>query len=188
MKIATITCHNVYNYGASLQAYALQRYLSQEGHDVEIIDYKPYYLNSRYNWRHIPAESRLYPYKDYVGTQCIYFLLKNRKIYKTIGRKRKFDDFRQKFLTLTDNTYTSAEELRATPPQADLYIAGSDQIWNLDCTDGVNAAFFLEFAEKGKYGVACAYATILIAIVYASILVMNLVTKYFGTSRKIKGE
>ena len=59
MKIATITCHNVYNYGASLQAYALQRYLSQAGHDVQIIDYKPYYLNNRYNWRHIPAESRL---------------------------------------------------------------------------------------------------------------------------------
>ena len=145
MKIATITCHNVYNYGASLQAYALQRYLSQEGHDVEIIDYKPYYLNSRYNWRHIPAESRLYPYKDYVGTQCIYFLLKNRKIYKTIGRKRKFDDFRQKFLTLTDNTYTSAEELRATPPQADLYIAGSDQIWNTACENGIRryAAYLL---------------------------------------------
>ena len=102
MKIATITCHNVYNYGASLQAYALQRYLSQEGHDVEIIDYKPYYLNSRYNWRHIPAESRLYPYKDYVGTQCIYFLLKNRKIYKTIGRKRKFDDFRQKYYQIAE--------------------------------------------------------------------------------------
>ena len=45
-----------------------------------------------------------------------------------------------------------------------------------------------EFAEKGKYGVACAYATILIAIVYASIVIMNLVTKYFGTSRKIKGD
>ncbi|MEG2480964.1 MAG: iron ABC transporter permease [Clostridia bacterium] len=44
-----------------------------------------------------------------------------------------------------------------------------------------------EFAEKGKYGVACAYATLLIAIVYSSILVMNLVTKYFGTSRKLKG-
>ena len=44
-----------------------------------------------------------------------------------------------------------------------------------------------EFAEKGKYGVACAYATILIAIVYASILLMDLFMKYFGTSRKIKG-
>ncbi|NLO84909.1 MAG: iron ABC transporter permease [Clostridiales bacterium] len=44
-----------------------------------------------------------------------------------------------------------------------------------------------EFAEKGKYGVACAYATILIAIVYASILLMNFVIKHFGTSRKLKG-
>ncbi len=43
-----------------------------------------------------------------------------------------------------------------------------------------------EFAEKGSYGVACAYATILIAIVYASILLMNLFIKYFGSSRKIK--
>ncbi len=44
-----------------------------------------------------------------------------------------------------------------------------------------------EFAEKGKYGVACAYATILIAIVYASIVLMNFVTRRFGTSRKLKG-
>ncbi len=43
-----------------------------------------------------------------------------------------------------------------------------------------------EFAEKGKYGVACAYATVLIAIVYASILLMNLFIKYFGTSRKLR--
>lgn len=168
MKIATITCHNVYNYGASLQAYALQRYLSQEGHDVEIIDYKPYYLNSRYNWRHIPAESRLYPYKDYVGTQCIYFLLKNRKIYKTIGRKRKFDDFRQKFLTLTDNTYTSAEELRATPPQADLYIAGSDQIWNTACENGKDAAFYLDFGsdDTRRISYAASFAVSEIAPAY----------------------
>ncbi|NLV58978.1 MAG: iron ABC transporter permease [Clostridiales bacterium] len=44
-----------------------------------------------------------------------------------------------------------------------------------------------EFAEKGKYGEACAYATILILIVYASISLMNLLLKYFGTSRKLKG-
>ena len=43
-----------------------------------------------------------------------------------------------------------------------------------------------ELAEKGYYGVACAYATILIAIVYAAILLMNLCMKFFGTSRKIK--
>ena len=43
-----------------------------------------------------------------------------------------------------------------------------------------------EFAEKGAYGVACAFATILIAITYGSVLLMNLVIKFFGTSRKIK--
>ena len=43
-----------------------------------------------------------------------------------------------------------------------------------------------EFAEKGAYGVACAYATILIAIVYAAIVLMNLVIKYFGTSKKMR--
>lgn len=43
-----------------------------------------------------------------------------------------------------------------------------------------------EFAEKGAYGVACAYATILIAIVYAAIVVMNLCIKYFGTSKQMR--
>ena len=37
MKICTITCHDVYNFGASLQAYALQHYLKSLGHEVEII-------------------------------------------------------------------------------------------------------------------------------------------------------
>ena len=42
-----------------------------------------------------------------------------------------------------------------------------------------------EFAEKGAYGVACAYATILIAIVYAAIVLMNMVIKFMGTSRNV---
>lgn len=44
MKIKTITCHNVYNYGASLQAHALMNYLEEQGHQVEIIDYMPEYI------------------------------------------------------------------------------------------------------------------------------------------------
>ena len=43
-----------------------------------------------------------------------------------------------------------------------------------------------EFAEKGSYSLACAFATILIVITYGSVLLMNLVTKRFGTSKKIK--
>ena len=42
-----------------------------------------------------------------------------------------------------------------------------------------------EFAEKGSYGIACAFATILIMITYGSVLIMNLLMKYFGTSKKV---
>ena len=38
-------------------------------------------------------------------------------------------------------------------------------------------------AEKGTYGPACAYATILIVIVYAAVALMNLFIKHFGTSK-----
>ena len=43
-----------------------------------------------------------------------------------------------------------------------------------------------EFAEKGSFGIACAFATILILITYGSVLLMNFIIKHFGTSRKVK--
>ncbi len=45
-----------------------------------------------------------------------------------------------------------------------------------------------EFAEKGNYGIACAFATILIAITFGSVLLMNLAIKHFGTSKKLQSE
>lgn len=39
-----------------------------------------------------------------------------------------------------------------------------------------------EFAEKGAYGIACAFATILILITYGAVLLMNIAIKFFGTS------
>ena len=45
-----------------------------------------------------------------------------------------------------------------------------------------------EFAEKGAFSIACAFATILIIITYGAVLLMNLVMKFFGTSRKLTEE
>ncbi|MCR5107600.1 MAG: iron ABC transporter permease [Lachnospiraceae bacterium] len=45
-----------------------------------------------------------------------------------------------------------------------------------------------EFAEKGSYGIACAFATILIAITYGAVLIMNLIISRFGAGRMIKEE
>lgn len=49
MKIDIITCHRAFNYGAVLQAYALQRYLKNLGYTVETIDYTPKYIRKSYN-------------------------------------------------------------------------------------------------------------------------------------------
>lgn len=43
-----------------------------------------------------------------------------------------------------------------------------------------------EFAEKGSYSLACAFATILIIITYGAVLLMNLFIKHFGTSKNMK--
>ena len=42
MKIGTITFHWATNYGAVLQAYALQHYLKQNQLETEIINYIPF--------------------------------------------------------------------------------------------------------------------------------------------------
>ncbi len=43
-----------------------------------------------------------------------------------------------------------------------------------------------EFAEKGAFSLACAFASILILITYSAVLLMNLFINHFGTSKKIK--
>ena len=43
-----------------------------------------------------------------------------------------------------------------------------------------------ELADKGEYGVACSYATLLICITYGMITAMNLLIRKFGTSRTVK--
>ena len=149
MKIKTITCHDVYNYGASLQAYALQQYLSSVGHDVEIIDYKPDYMRVHYNFWYVPDNSRYYRKAMKSGLfrflLCCYFAPAR---FATYGRKLKFDAFTRKHLHLT-KTYFSYQDLVDCPPEADVYIAGSDQIWNCKLPNGKDPAYFLQFGDKG---------------------------------------
>ena len=144
MKIKTITCHDVYNAGASLQAYALQTYLSKLGHDVEIIDYKPEYLSRHYSLTAINPE-----YEKPIIKQ-IYLTLKLPGRLKRLFsvRKRNFDEFKSSYLRTTDTCYKSYEELKNNPPEADIYFAGSDQIWNPLFQNGKDPAFYLQFAPK----------------------------------------
>lgn len=147
MQIKTITCHDVYNYGASLQAYALQHYLESLGHEVEIIDFKPWFQRGRYNFWYVSQDSKYYRLcKKFPIIRFLYCLRRYRG-YPTIGRKRPFDDFKRKYLKLTSQTYHDSEKLKLAPPVADMYIAGSDQIWNTDSNNGKEPAYYLDFGD-----------------------------------------
>lgn len=147
MKIKTITCHDVYNLGASLQAYALAAYLKAQGHDVQIIDYKPIYLR-HYRLTDVPN-----PRFDRPVVRQVYQIAKfPRRLWHrlTSCRKKVFDAFTARYLPVTEKVFSSNKELKAAPPEADVYIAGSDQIWNPVFQNGKDPAFFLDFVPEGK--------------------------------------
>ena len=102
MRICTITCHDVYNHGASMQAYALMKYLSKCGHDVKIIDYKPEYLSNHYNMWSINNPK----WERNIVTKSIYLTLKFPERLISRKRKKSFDDFKNKYLNITDKRYT----------------------------------------------------------------------------------
>lgn len=158
MRIKTITCHDVYNVGASLQAYALSSYLQRLGHDVEIINYKPDYLSRHYNLTCV-GNSRY----DKPVLKQLYLLLKlpGRLKAKYSRRKKEYDYFTSNYLLCTKEKYQSNDELKQNPPIADVYFAGSDQIWNTVFNNGKDPAFYLDFVPEGcvKASYAASFAT-----------------------------
>lgn len=168
MKIKTITCHDVYNVGASLQAYALQTFLESLGNEVEIIDYKPDYLSNHYNLKAIAN-----PLFDKPFLREMYLLAKLPERIKLIKgkRKRNFDDFKANYLKLTDR-YITIDDLRFNPPDAELYFAGSDQIWNTLFQNGKDPAFYLNFGSDDikRASYAASFATETIPIEYRSVI------------------
>lgn len=119
MKIAILTFSHAINRGAHMQCYALSRVLRNLGHSVEII--------------HIELPRSNISLK---GRLNMFFTNMQNAL------------FRAKFYPAITKTYHSAEELRADSPKADLFIVGSDQVWNPDLTKGFGTkAFFFDFID-----------------------------------------
>lgn len=148
MKIYIITRHDVYNYGASLQAYALQQFLSGINYEVEIINYLPNYDSDHYGFSwYIASDSPYYQAcRDSFLLRFIYCLRRALISYKTLNRKMAFDKFKRNFLNLT-KPYTR-KELFDSPPKGDVFIAGSDQIWNNKTVVGKDDVYYLAFTTE----------------------------------------
>lgn len=151
MIIKTITCHEVYNYGATLQEYALLKFLQQQGHEASVIHYKPDYLSG-----HFKLLAMSNPLFDKPFIKQLYLLVKLPGRLKAIRKKKAFDAFHQKYIPTDKTLYRTNEELKRNLPEADTFICGSDQIWNSFFQNGKDPAFYLNFVPDNKKKIAYA--------------------------------
>lgn len=152
MKICTITCQHAYNYGARLQTYALAHYLQQQGHEVEVIDYRPDYMRGDVPLLFWPGLS---------VKQWAKLILQFPSRLRAKRRHPYFDDFSKAYIPLTKRIYWSIDELRDDAPKADMYIAGSDQIWNTEFRNGTDPGYYLDFGTPTirRISYAASFAT-----------------------------
>lgn len=120
MKIGILTFHFAHNFGAMLQAYALQEYLKKLGHEVEIINYQPQYLKKIYKFESYDR------FKSMSVLNKIRFLLTEPiAIYRKYLRYRKFQNFMFNNLNISHEIETEDDITNY-----DYIFFGSDQIWN----------------------------------------------------------
>lgn len=161
MKIGIITYHFPYNCGATLQCMALQTKLEELGHEVCVINYRPWYHQNRYTPLKNPFYFSVKRFHDPAGNflkRCWHavdgFLrtVYSWRTYPAISKKEKFfRSFVKRYLHET-KVYRTLKSLQKDPPDCDIYISGSDQLWNSGITGGTfDSAYFLNFGD-GKVG------------------------------------
>lgn len=138
MKIGILTFHCAHNYGAVLQCYALQETLKSMGHDVEVIDYRPDFLTySRFlNTNKLKAGNILVRIKNLIG-ELLLLPKKNIRYYE-------YEHFIKSYLNLSDKI----KNYQQIPSCYDIYIIGSDQVWNKKITKGYHNPYFGVFNFK----------------------------------------
>lgn len=146
-NIGIITLHYSDNYGSVLQAYALQTYFEKKADlNAWIIDYIQSYDAMNYKL----FRTEIYRHRPQAFLADVIFAGKNRK------RKANFEKFRKQYLHMTEEKYDSLEQLKNLNRKMTAFVCGSDQIWNFDCTNGIDKAYFLAFADQSKKKIAYA--------------------------------
>ena len=112
MKIGILTFHRSQNYGALLQAKALQDYVKSLGHEVSFVDYWPDYHEEMYkpfSWR---------KYKKYDIKSKVKYILQLLFTLRRLNRRRhRTNNYIKKYLNISQDK------------KFDLVLYGSDQIW-----------------------------------------------------------
>lgn len=141
IRVGILTFHNSRNYGAVLQAYALQKKMEELFQTVEIIDYR----NPK-----IEEELRIWTGKMRGKKSFYYSVL--AALYR-LRKKISFDWFI--FKQMKKTIKIDKDRLDVFSEKYNLLVTGSDQVWNIGLT-GNDKTYFLDFALGNSYKIAYA--------------------------------
>lgn len=152
--IYIITFSGSVNYGAALQGYALYKAVIKMGYSCKVIDYN----RKIHHFNYILPGFKEQSFKG----KCWNILTIGSK-YKT---HCKFNRFVKKVENLTKAYNGSKTLFKAEWKSTDTYIVGSDQVFNLDMTEG-NFHYFLDFVNSpNKIAYAPSFGTEAVAEQY----------------------
>lgn len=143
--VGIITTFRQSNFGSVLQAFSLQKVIDKLGYQSKVIDYK--YPNEF----HYERGCRLPKPKPLTYKRKIKSLIKNLLEvfgFRTIPKMKLLNYFIDKEMNCT-RRYISYYALHNDPPLFDIYISGSDQIWNPHTMFG-DMSYFFDFAPEGS--------------------------------------
>ena len=147
--VGIITIHRIFNYGSILQAYALCKVIRDMGYDVEIIDYcfpNSFHLNKDIS------------NKDRFASNSVGIKQKILKYVYAIGlleQHWKMLIAMKKLLNTSSAIYKNPDTLVEAGAKYDIFVTGSDQVWNPRYTKG-DPSFLLYFAPDNKRKIAYA--------------------------------
>lgn len=145
MKIGILTFTLNFNFGAGLQAFALSEFLKSAGYEVVILNIRRHKFEKLFDAK-LSWKWKIYNFGINIIKYCINYWEKGSFCHtENLLRDRlTFMDFFTQYTCHTRRYYTD-EEIKEDLPIADLYIVGSDQVWNPQNADNRLYTYFCSF-------------------------------------------
>lgn len=148
MRLAIVTFNRALNYGAILQSYALQESVSLYIDKCFLIDYKCEEIEKAYS---ISSTLNIKSLIGFIKGVIAFF----PRLLLIVKKRKKYNRFIDSYL----NVYKlNNNNIDTISDSFDLFITGSDQVWNYNITGNDNT-YFLDFLsdDSKKYSYAASF-------------------------------
>jgi hypothetical protein len=169
-KVGIVTFHRSHNCGSILQSYAMQETIKNYGYIPEFIDFSTRGQKELYS---VFRPLKFHSFRQFA--KSVYKNLLGLILYRRAWENWvSYDRYINSHLTVSAKSYNTNTSLVEAEMNYDIFLTGSDQVWNVTIDD-YDDAYFLNFVSKHT------------KIAYAVSQGAKNIKKYALNSKKIAG-